>query len=244
MTTFDSVPVSKRSQAMTRLAVLVAGLVATATTAGCSDIGQRTDEQSYEVTEPVTSLVIDARAGTVDVATGEGPLTVTETYAYRNDKPRTSHEVNEGTLQLTETGCADDNFGCNVQYRIRVPAATAVTITTNAGAVELNDLDGDIRVTTDAGAVEARNLTGDRVSVQTDAGATSLHFREPPTAVQASTDLGAISVEVPRGTAYAVDTTTSVGGASVSVDRDPYQRRRYRGQAGVAAPARNGPLSR
>jgi hypothetical protein len=221
MTTGNSSPVSRRSPAITRLRVMIAGLVATATTASCGAVGDRTDEQSYEIAEPVTSLVIDARAGTVNVSAGEGPLTVTETYAYRNDKPRTAHQVDGATLKLTETGCADDNFGCNVQYRIRVPAATAVTITTNAGAVELENLDGDIRVATDAGTVEAKNLAGDQVSVQTHAGATSLHFREPPAAVQATTDLGAISVEVPRGTAYAVETVTSVGGANVSVQRDP-----------------------
>jgi DUF4097 and DUF4098 domain-containing protein YvlB len=192
-----------------------------AVTAGCGVVGQRTDEQSYEVSEPVTGLVIDARAGTVSVSTGEGALAVTETYEYRNDKPRTSHQVDGATLKLTETGCADDSFGCNVQYRIRVPRTTAVTITTNAGAVELDDLGGDIRVTTDAGTVNAKNLAGDQVSVQTHAGAASLHFREPPAEVQATTDLGAISVAVPRGTAYAVDTVTSVGGANISVDRDP-----------------------
>jgi hypothetical protein len=207
-----------------RLRLLMAGLVVAAATAGCSAVGERTDEQTYEVTEPVTSLVVDARAGTVSVSTGDGPLTVTERYAYRNDKPRTAHQVDKDTLTLTETGCADDTVGCNVQYRIQVPETTVVTITTNAGAVELADLAGDVRVETDAGTVQARNLAADQVSVRTHAGATSLHFREPPVSVQATTDLGAIVVEVPRGTAYAVETVTSVGGANVSVPRDPASR--------------------
>ena len=221
MTTSGSGLISRPSPAGARaLGLLVAGVIAAATTAGCTASGLRTEEQSYEIAEPVTSLVIDARAGAVSVGAGEGPLTVTETYEYRDDKPRTSHQVNEATLQLTESGCAADTFRCSVHFRIQVPATTAVTITTNAGAVELDDLDGDIRVETDAGTVEAKNLAGDQVSVQTDAGATSLHFREPPTMVRATTDLGAISVEVPRGTAYAVDASTSVGGADISVDRD------------------------
>jgi DUF4097 and DUF4098 domain-containing protein YvlB len=201
--------------------LLAVGILAAATAAGCGVAGSRSEEQSYEITEAVTNLVIEARAGAVTVVAGDGPLRVTERYEYRDDKPRTSHQVEEATLRLTETGCASDTLRCTVSFRIEVPAATAVTITTNAGAVELDDLDGDIRVETDAGAVEAKNLAGDKVSVATDAGATSLHFREPPTAVNASTDLGAISVEVPRGTAYAVDATTSVGGADISVSRDP-----------------------
>lgn len=200
--------------------LLAVGIVAAATTVSCSLSGPRTEEQSYEIAEAVTSLVIDARAGAVSVAAGDGPLRVTEHYEYRDDKPRTSHQVDGGTLRLTETGCTSDTLRCSVSFRIQVPVATAVTITTNAGAVELDDLGGDIKVQTDAGAVEAKNLTGDNVSVDTDAGATSLHFREPPTAVEAKTDLGAISVEVPRGTAYAVEATTSVGGAEITVDRD------------------------
>ncbi len=201
--------------------LLALGVVAAATTVSCSLPGQRTEEQSYEITEAVTSVVIDARAGAVAVVAGNGPLRVTERYEYRDDKPRTSHQVDKATLKLTETGCASDTIRCSVSFRIQVPEATAVTITTNAGAVELHDLAGDIRVQTDAGAVEGKNLTGNNVSVETDAGATSLHFREPPAAVDATTDLGAISVEVPRGTVYAVDVTTSVGGADVTVDRDP-----------------------
>jgi DUF4097 and DUF4098 domain-containing protein YvlB len=200
--------------------LLAVGVIAVATTVSCGLPGLRTEEQTYEITEAVTNLVIEARAGAVTVAAGEGPVRVTETYEYRDDKPRTSHRVEEATLQLTETGCASDTLRCSVHFRIQVPTATAVTIITNAGAVELDDLHGDIRVKTDAGAVQAKNLAGDQVDVETDAGATSLHFREPPTAVTATTDLGAIAVEVPRGTAYAVNAVTSVGKADIRVERD------------------------
>jgi DUF4097 and DUF4098 domain-containing protein YvlB len=102
-----------------------------------------------------------------------------------------------------------------------VPAATAVEITTQAGAVSLVDLTGDVMIITDAGAVEGKGLGGDSVSVKTQAGATSLEFTEPPATVEASTELGAISVKVPGGTAYAVDASTEAGGSDVSVQQDP-----------------------
>jgi hypothetical protein len=51
--------------------------------------------------------------------------------------------------------------------------------------------------------------------------------------VQATTDLGAILVEVPRGTAYAVDAATSVGGAEITVDRDPSSAHKIRVQTNV-----------
>ncbi len=181
----------------------------------------RTDEQSYEVTEQVGSLVIEARAAAVTVEAGSGPLRVTETYHYTNDRPRTSHQVSGTELRLTETGCATDELRCAVEFNVKVPADTAVQITTQAGAVRLTDLTGDVTITTDAGAVDGNGLRGDRASVKTQAGATSLVFSEPPTALDASTEIGAISVKVPAGTAYAVDASTDAGRSEVSVQRDP-----------------------
>jgi type IV pilus biogenesis protein CpaD/CtpE len=54
-------------------------------TAGCAEADTRTggstttDQQSYEITEPIDALVVDARAATVIVEGGDGPLTVEET---------------------------------------------------------------------------------------------------------------------------------------------------------------------
>jgi DUF4097 and DUF4098 domain-containing protein YvlB len=186
---------------------------------GCSRA--RSDEQSYEVTEQIRSLVIEARAAAVTVEAGNGPVRVTETYRYTNDRPGTSHQVSGTALRLTESGCPTDELRCSVEFSVRVPAATAVEITTQAGAVSLVDLTGDVMIITDAGAVEGKGLGGDSVSVKTQAGATSLEFTEPPATVEASTELGAISVKVPGGTAYAVDASTEAGGSDVSVQQDP-----------------------
>ncbi|MFC7278686.1 hypothetical protein ACFQS1_32370 [Paractinoplanes rhizophilus] len=49
-----------------------------------------------------------------------------------------AHQVGGATLRLTESGCGGDEARCEVRFRIRVPAATAVEITAQAGAVDVD----------------------------------------------------------------------------------------------------------
>ncbi|HEX8627341.1 MAG TPA: DUF4097 family beta strand repeat-containing protein [Catenuloplanes sp.] len=189
--------------------------------AACTGGSTTTDELAYRIDGPVTALVIWARAAAVDIATGDGPVTVTEEHHYSRGKPSTAHRVEADTLRLTESGCGDDDARCDVRYRIRMPAAVSVEITAQAGAVTVDGLAGALRVTTEAGAVQGRGLTSDEVTVRTEAGATSLEFAEAPALISTTTSAGAVDLRVPRATAYAVDVRTAVGGSSVHVDSDP-----------------------
>jgi len=138
--------------------------------AACTGGSLTTEEQSYPVDGAVTALVVDARAAAVTVRTGAGPATVTETFRYAGDRPRTAHAMAGGTLTLTETGCRNDDVRCNVAYDIVVPATATAHIKAQAGAVKVTGLSGDITVQTEAGAVEGRALTADRVTVSSGAG--------------------------------------------------------------------------
>lgn len=189
--------------------------------AACSGGATTTDEVSYQVTEPVTALVVAARAASVEITVGDGPISVTEVHRYSSDKPSTAHQVDGQALRLTESGCGDDNAHCQVEFRIRMPKATSAEIEAKAGAVKVNGLGGDVRVTTEAGAVEAKALTSDQVTIQTSAGAASLEFAEAPTMVKATTDLGAVSVRVPAGDSYAIAAKAKTGSTEVSVPKDP-----------------------
>jgi DUF4097 and DUF4098 domain-containing protein YvlB len=188
---------------------------------GCTGAATTTEESSYQLDQPVTALLVDARAASVTIVVEDGPVRVTEKYRYSRSKPTTAHRVDGHALQLTESGCRDDNARCEVSYRIRVPKVTSAKITAQAGAVKVDGLAGDVHVTTEAGAVEAHALTSDQVTIRTDAGAASLEFAEAPTLVRTTTSVGAIELRVPGTTAYAVDVHTEVGGASVNVDKDP-----------------------
>jgi len=179
------------------------------------------DRQSYQITERIDALVVDARAAAVTLEAGDGPVTVDEIYHAGSDRPTTSHRVDGSTLHLSETGCRDNSVRCDVEFRVRLPAAATADITSQAGAVQVAGLTGNLTVTTQAGAVQGSGLGGDQVRVSTKAGATTLAFTRAPSTVSASTEVGAVEVRVPSGTTYAVDVQSTVGPSDVSVQRDP-----------------------
>jgi hypothetical protein len=187
----------------------------------CSGGPTTTDKLSYQIDQSLTALVIGARAASVAIVVGEGPVTVTEEHRYSSGKPNTAHQVEGQRLRLTESGCGDDDARCDVSYTIRMPETMSVDITAQAGAVKLDGLAGDLRVTTEAGAVEGRGLTSDQVIIQTEAGAATLEFVEAPTLLRTTTSLGAVKLRLPGTTAYAVDVRTEMGASTVEVDRDP-----------------------
>jgi hypothetical protein len=111
------------------------------------------EELRYQIDQPVTALVIDARAAGVAITVGDGPVTVMEEHRYSSGKPTTAYQVQGETLRLTESGCSDDNARCEVRYTIQMPEAMSVDITAQAGAVQVDGLAGKLTVTTQAGAI-------------------------------------------------------------------------------------------
>jgi DUF4097 and DUF4098 domain-containing protein YvlB len=187
----------------------------------CSNALTTTDELSYQIEQPLSALVIDARAGSIAIEAGEGPITVTERHRYSGSKPASAHQVDGQTLRLTESGCRDGSGHCEVSFRIRMPKAMSTQINAKAGTVQVHGLAGDLRVATLAGSVEGHALSSADVTVHTEAGETTLRFADAPRLVRASTSLGAVELRLPGSTAYAVDVQTTVGGSSVEVDQDP-----------------------
>ncbi len=203
--------------------------------AACVNLPTTTTELAYQIDQPVTALVIDARAASVEIVTADGPVTVTEEHRYSRGKPVTAHEVAGDTVRLTESGCGDDELRCDVSYRIRMPAAMSAKITAQAGTVDLNGLTGDIQVRTQAGTVNGRALRNANTVIETAAGAAYLEFVEAPTSVRASTHAGAVELRVPGTTTYAVEVHTSVGAAVVDVDTDPSSSHRLEVSTDVGA---------
>ena len=203
--------------------------------AACTGMPTTAEKLDYQIDQAVTALVIDARAASVAIVTGDGPVTVTEEHRYSRTKPTTAHQVDGQTLRLTESGCGDDNLRCDVDYQIRMPKAMSVEITAQAGRVKVDGIGGNLRVATQAGAVEGRALRSANATIETEAGAASLEFAAAPTLVRARTSAGAVELRVPGTTAYAVDVRTSVGATSVDVDKDPASKHRIEIQTDVGA---------
>ena len=202
---------TERGRYMT-LAVIAVGALALA---GCRYGTQpNREDNTYHLTEKVSHLVLTGHAGGIEVVAGDGPVEVHERLQYDDTKPTTSHRVDGDTLRLAaEDACRR----CTVHYTIRVPAATSVDVTTEAGAITIRDITGDLSLKTDAGAIRGTGLGSAHTTAKTEAGALALAYTSVPTDVDGRSDAGAVDIKVPGGTTYAVDATTDAGHRTVDV---------------------------
>jgi hypothetical protein len=220
------------------LAVLAGG--AALAVSGCHvDTGQlqrlKHRTRTYPVSSPVHTLVISDRVGDVLVTGGAGRVSVTERISYRDKLPGTTHGVRAGTLTLT--GTCPVSHACDVEYHVRVPPATTVKVSDQVGNIRLATLTGQVTARTSAGGIALRSLSGAvqvgdhagsisgsgmssaTATLSTNVGSIDLSFSAPPAAVAATTSIGSISLRLPRGVAYAVHASATVGTTRVTVPR-------------------------
>lgn len=193
--------------------------------AGCgTSIGTTTTQNTYTVTEPVTSLKIDNPVGNTQIeGTDATTVSVTEQLSYTGDPPQTSHPITGGQLTLSYTcpsGVLDVKV-CGVSYVVKVPRRIAVQIDDKVGGATLTGLAGPLTLTSSAGNIDATGLTSGAVTARASAGTITLGFTAPPTIVDAQAQVGSVTVRLPAGTAYALDAGSQVGTVEVTVQRDP-----------------------
>lgn len=184
--------------------------------------GYHADQTTYQITQPIGDVQLDARAGRITVSAAEGPISITETYSYSDDKPPTSHEVVGDTLKLSAQGCQHEraiNGRCEVDWDIKAPAATNLDLNNRAGAIAVTGAAGTLALQTNAGGIRARELVSKAVTVRTNAGGVDLRFAQPPGQLRASSDAGGIDIRLPAGTSYAVTATSNTGRPDISVQR-------------------------
>ncbi|MBV8541309.1 MAG: DUF4097 family beta strand repeat protein [Pseudonocardiales bacterium] len=192
--------------------------------AGCGTrIGTTTAQNSYTITEPVTSLRIDNPVGNTEIeATDTNTVSVAEQLRYTGEPPQTRSPVSGGRLSLSYIcpGILDVN-SCSVTYVLKVPRRLAVQIDGKVGVTTLTGLAGPLTLTSSTGDIDATGLTSAMVTARAEAGTITLGFTAPPTTVDAQAQVGSVTVRLPAGTAYAVDAGSQVGSADVTLQRDP-----------------------
>jgi hypothetical protein len=196
------------------------GLALLAVAAGCGS-SRSSETRTYQVTGAAGRLVVEDSTGQVDITVGDGPVRVTETVRYNRQRPKTSHTSANGTVHLTGGSCwGVFGWGCEVDFKVRVPAGTAVEVHADAGKVTVTGLAGDLDVKAGAGEVQASDLSSAHVRIRAQAGDVSLRYRSAPSTVDARANAGSIGIWVPGGTSYAVDTSTDAGNRTVAVPMD------------------------
>lgn len=193
------------------------------TIAGCdTGVDTTTKQNTYAITEPVTSLKIDNPVGDTRVEGNDtAAVSVAEQLSYTGNPPRTSHRIADGQLTLNYT-CPSGvvNVSCSVTYVVKVPRRIAVQIDNKVGAATVTGLAGQLVLTSSTGNLDALRLTSGAVTARTSTGAITLGFTAPPNTVDAQAEVGSVTVRLPAGTAYAVDAGSQVGSVAMTVQRD------------------------
>jgi Putative adhesin len=222
---------------MERAAALAAltGCAAALALSGCHvDSGQLQHQaRTYAVSSPVHMLVINGWVGDVHVTAGTGRVSVTERISYRHQLPATTHAVRAGTLTLT--GSCPVHQPCDVEYHVQVPPATTVRIDdrvgnirltaltgqvmahTNAGGISLRSLSGTVQMSDHAGSISGSDMSSATAMLSTNVGSIDVSFSAAPATVAATTSVGSISLQLPRGVVYAVHASATVGSIHVTV---------------------------
>lgn len=229
-------PRGRARRAAGALATLATAVAGAAAVTGCtqSQSGpQSTQSASYQVTQPITQLVIRDAAGDVKVTAGTtNAVHVTERQSYRGSPPDSSHAVSNGTLTLTYT-CPSGN--CGIDYTVTVPTGLAVQVDAaagnvslaglkgyaqvqaSAGNVDLADLSGALQVQADAGDVQASGLDAPRAKLVATAGNVMLGFSAAPMNVSVQASAGNVKITLPGTADYAVTASADAGNKSITV---------------------------
>ena len=195
------------------------------TEAGCGTLKQigagahNAPATTFTVSAHVTTVVIKGGAGSIDV-TGSARRTVmvTQQASYSKTPPATTRNVSGSTLTLGY-GCPSQ-LVCSVSYVLQVPRGVAIRAGTQAGSVTLTTLAGPVTAQTDAGLITADGLTSPTADLKSNAGGIVATFSAAPGSVRASTNIGAITVNVPNSVSYKISTHTYVGSSTVTVRED------------------------
>jgi hypothetical protein len=211
------------------LAACAAAVTLAASLTGCGALGQLGATAHYPaataftIDSRVTSVVIEAGSGSVDVtAAHRSTVRVSQQASYSKKPPMPRRVLNGTTLTLSYT-CAVE-LSCSISYTVQVPPGVAVRVAGGTGEITLTSLSGAVSAHASAGLITAVDLRSASVSLTSNAGGIIASCSVAPRSLHASTDLGTITLTVPGRVAYKVSTHTYVGTSSVTVRRSATSR--------------------
>jgi hypothetical protein len=197
----------------------------------------RTQTQDQVYPGPVQRIELNVGTGDVLIRAAAGTdVSVHRKLSWSLKKPTIRETVDGQTLRISED-CPGVNFGpgCGVNYTIGVPPEVTLVIKSSTGDVTVQGIHGTIDASTSTGDVKISDATakltmhsstGDvtgtglassDVQAQDSTGDVRLTFTTAPNTVDARTSTGDVTITVPNGDAYNVNTTTSTGDRNVRV---------------------------
>jgi hypothetical protein len=180
-------------------------------------------------------LTIRNFAGSVTVRPGEAGTV----HMVATKRVRGAADSDQIEVEMSQQACcveitthkASDLDDASVSLEITVPAGTVLDITTGAGTVDVQDVQGALRVEAGAGTVEIRGAAGP-VSLRTGAG-TIDYEGSPDGTCSFDTGAGTITLRVPADTDASVELGAGMGGVHTTFDvNGVVSRRLVRGTIG------------
>lgn len=177
--------------------------------------GSQVETSTQPLTQPFSTVVIDADAGDVTIHSGDAPtLSVTRTWT-GSTRPELVVALDGTTLRIGLT-CPGTGGRCQGTIDLAAPPATAAQVKTGAGAVTVAGLSGAQDLSTGAGRITGTDLTAPTVAAHAGSGAVELTMTRPATQVDAETQAGNVSVTTPGGTLYTITADTNNTGPETS----------------------------
>ena len=241
---------------MTRrlLAILIA-LVGTAAVVivGLTVFFPEEDRLRYTPPGPVRSVEVDLEAGRIHVVAGPADAAnVDRIRRYLRGAPVTEESLIDGVLRVRAECRRFVAVGCEVDYRLEVPAGVAVRVRTERGSVDVEGITGmvevetsaggvrlartrgPVRVTTSAGNVDAEDVVAEFLDATTGAGRIRMSLTEPPGRLGLRTGAGNIDLALPTALGgYRVDADAGAGKVDIGVVNDPGGSRTVMARSGA-----------
>ena len=194
--------------------------------------GQWKVTRQYQVTTPVTSLVVDNPVGAVTIIGGATTaVSVTATIDYRGAAPSSTPRVSGHTLTVSYGPCTD----CGAAFYVTVPRGVSVTVHEGTGQVTLSSLAGEVSAQSGTGNVTGTGLSGATGRFQIGTGRVDVAYAKPPRQVSVVASTGAVQVLVPASVAYRVSAGSEIGAVDIAVPQSPSASRVISVQDGVGA---------
>jgi hypothetical protein len=185
---------------------------------GISEAFKHQREVTTTLSRHLERVVVTADAGSVSLHGVEGDrVQVRRDMQWLWRAPRVRLTLRGATLQVTatcpRTGPANR---CRADLDLGIPFDADVVVRNDDGDVTADRLAGHLALQTKSGDVRGRALNPVSVRATTTAGGVDLDFTTEPVSVIADSRAGDVTVTVPRGAEYRVDTATQSGHDSVS----------------------------
>jgi hypothetical protein len=236
------------------LASLGALLIVAGGAVGLLDQLSERSDQSVRLWSGIERVELDVGRGDVEIVPARGKRVRVREERRSGTVSASSSQSRAGSTLKLEGGCHVFVLTCEVDYRIEVPAGTALDVEAFAGGITVRDTEGNVRLESKAGAVRALGVRGRRidirtsagiaeadrvtaryVSVRTAAGNAVASVLEPPRDLLVETHAGDAEAFVPD-VGYRIDADSDAGDAKVRVRRNDLSGRslRVRTNAGNA----------